>query len=140
MKTVQRRIAFFLAAILVLTLTGCSFAGVPESKEADQGRLRSLLNEITANLQAGNTPITAGLAADFVSWASSTQLTRQEVAQIAGDWLAAQTPALRQAAEEKLNGLMEQMNKLLKDGAEKVQDASWDLGSVLQDILASGGL
>ena len=136
----RRIVIALLAAALVLSLAGCAFVEAPGSKEEDRARLQALLNEISGNVQSGKGPITAGLAVEFLSWAGSTSLTREETAQVAADWLAAQTPELRRAAEEKLNGLLGQMNKLLTDGAEKVKDSGWDFQSILQDILASGGL
>lgn len=140
MKTVHKIFTLFLALVLLLTLAGCSFAGAPDSKGEDLNRLQGLLNQISANVQAGKSPITAGLAADFVSWAATTQMTRQETAQAAADWLASQTPELRRAAEEKLNALMEQMSQFLKDGTENLKNSDWDISSILKDILASGGL
>ena len=136
----RRIVIALLTAALVLSLAGCAFMDAPGSKEEDRARLQALLSEISGNIQSGNGPITAGLAADFIRWAGSTSLTREETAQVAADWLATQTPELRRAAEEKLNGLMEQLNELLQDGAEKVKDSGWDFQSILQDILASGGL
>ena len=140
MKTVRKITSSFLVLVLLLTLGGCSAPGAPDSKEEDLNRLQGLLNQISTNVQAGKSPITASLAADFVSWAATTQLTRQETAQAAADWLASQTPELRRAAEEKLNALMEQMSQFLKDGTENLKNSDWDISSILKDILASGGL
>ena len=140
MKSMRRLMAAILAAVLVLTLVGCSYTGDPGNREEDLLRLQQLLDEISRNVQAGEAPITPGLAGDFLAWAGSTRLTRQEVAQAAGQWLAAQTPELRRAAEEKLNGMLEQLSGVLKDGADALKNSDWDFSSIVKDILASGGL
>ena len=78
------------------------------------------------------------MAADFVSWACSTEMTQKEVTQEVSDWLSEQSPSIRLAAEETLNEMMDGLNKILKDGADAAK--SWDIQSVLNEILASGGI
>ena len=121
-----------------MSLAGCTLLEKPESKEADKAQLRALLDQVAENVKEANAPITAEMAADFVSWACSTEMTQKEVTQEVSDWLSEQSPSIRLAAEETLNEMMDGLNKILKDGADAAK--SWDIQSVLNEILASGGI
>ena len=134
----RRILVILLSAALLLSLTGCTLLEKPESKEADKAQLRALLDQVAENMKEARSPISADLAADFVSWASTTQLTKEETAQVVSDWLAAQSPSIRLAAEEKLNAVMDSLGQLLKDGAEAAK--GWDFQSILSEILSSGGI
>ena len=133
----RRILVILLSAALLLSLAGCTLLEKPESKEADKAQLRALLDQVAENIKEARSPISADLAADFISWASATQLTKEETAQVVSDWLAAQSPSIRLAAEEKLNAVMDSLGQLLKDGAEAAK--GWDFQSILSEILSSGG-
>ena len=134
----RRILVILLSAALLLSLAGCTLLEKPESKEADKAQLRALLDQVAENMKEARSPISADLAADFVSWASTTQLTKEETTQVVSDWLAAQSPSIRLAAEEKLNAVMDSLGQLLKDGAEAAK--GWDFQSILSEILSSGGI
>ena len=134
----RRILVILLSAALLVSLAGCTLLEKPESKEADKAQLRALLDQVADNIKEARSPISADLAADFVSWASTTQLTKEETAQVVSDWLAAQSPSIRLAAEEKLNAVMDSLGQLLKDGAEAAK--GWDFQSILSEILSSGGI
>ena len=134
----RRILVILLSAALLLSLAGCTLLEKPESKEADKAQLRALLDQVAENIKEARSPISADLAADFVSWASTTQLTKEETTQVVSDWLAAQSPSIRLAAEEKLNAVMDSLGQLLKDGAEAAK--GWDFQSILSEILSSGGI
>ena len=134
----RRILVILLSAALLLSLAGCTLLKKPESKEADKAQLRALLDQVAENMKEARSPISADLAADFVSWASTTQLTKEETAQVVSDWLAAQSPSIRLAAEEKLNAVTDSLGQLLKDGAEAAK--GWDFQSILSEILSSGGI
>ena len=134
----RRILVILLSAALLLSLAGCTLLEKPESKEADKAQLRALLDQVAENMKEARSPISADLAADFVSWASTTQLTKEETAQVVSDWLAAQSPSIRLAAEEKLNAVMDSLGQLLKDGAEAAK--GWDFQSILSEILSSVGI
>ena len=134
----RRILVILLSAALLLSLAGCTLLEKPESKEADKAQLRALLDQVAENIKEARSPISADLAADFVSWASTTQLTKEETTQVVSDWLAAQSPSIRLAAEEKLNAVTDSLGQLLKDGAEAAK--GWDFQSILSEILSSGGI
>ena len=134
----RRILVILLSAALLLSLAGCTLLEKPESKEADKAQLRALLDQVAENMKEARSPISADLAADFVSWASTTQLTKEETTQVVSDWLAAQSPSIRLAAEEKLNAVTDSLGQLLKDGAEAAK--GWDFQSILSEILSSGGI
>ena len=134
----RRILVILLSAALLLSLAGCTLLEKPESKEADKAQLRALLDQVAENIKEARSPISADLAADFISWASATQLTKEETAQVVSDWLAAQSPSIRLAAEEKLNAMLDSLGQLLKDGAEAAK--GWDFQSILGEILSSGGI
>ena len=134
----RRILVILLSAALLVSLAGCTLLEKPESKEADKAQLRALLDQVAENIKEARSPISADLAADFISWASATQLTKEETAQVVSDWLAAQSPSIRLAAEEKLNAMMDSLGQLLKDGAEAAK--GWDFQSILGEILSSGGI
>lgn len=134
----RRILVILLSAALLVSLAGCTLLEKPESKEADKAQLRALLDQVAENIKEARSPITADLAADFISWASATQLTKEETAQVVSDWLAAQSPSIRLAAEEKLNAMLDSLGQLLKDGAEAAK--GWDFQSILGEILSSGGI
>ena len=134
----RRILVILLSAALLVSLAGCTLLEKPESKEADKAQLRALLDQVAENIKEAHSPITADLAADFISWASATQLTKEETAQVVSDWLAAQSPSIRLAAEEKLNAMLDSLGQLLKDGAEAAK--GWDFQSILGEILSSGGI
>ena len=134
----RRILVILLSAALLVSLAGCTLLEKPESKEADKSQLRALLDQVADNIKEARSPISADLAADFVSWASTTQLTKEETAQAVSDWLAAQSPSIRLAAEEKLNAVTDSLGQLLKDGAEAAK--GWDFQSILSEILSSGGI
>lgn len=134
----RRILLILLSAALLVSLAGCTLLEKPESKEADKAQLRALLDQVAENVKEANAPITAEMAADFVSWACSTEMTQKEVTQEVSDWLSEQSPSIRLAAEETLNEMMDGLNKILKDGADAAK--SWDIQSVLNEILASGGI
>ena len=134
----RRILVILLSAALLLSLAGCTLLEKPESKEADKAQLRALLDQVAENMKEARSPISADLAADFVSCASTTQLTKEETDQVVSDWLAAQSPSIRLAAEEKLNAVMDSLGQLLKNGAEAAK--GWDFQSILSEILSSGGI
>ncbi len=134
----RRILLILLSAALLVSLAGCTLLEKPESKEADKAQLRALLDQVAENVKEANAPITAEMAADFVSWACSTEMTQKEVTQEVSDWLSEQSPSIRLAAEETLNEMMDGLNKILKDGADAAK--SWGIQSVLNEILASGGI
>ena len=134
----RRILVILLSAALLVSLAGCTLLEKPESKEADKAQLRALLDQVAENMKEARSPISADLAADFVSWASTTQLTKEETTQVVSDWLAAQSPSIRLAAEEKLNAVTDSLGQLLKDGAEAAK--GWDFQSILSEILSSGGI
>ena len=134
----RRILLILLSAALLVSLAGCTLLEKPESKEADKAQLRALLDQVAENMKEANAPITAEMAADFVSWACSTEMTQKEVTQEVSDWLSEQSPSIRLATEETLNEMMDGLNKILKDGADAAK--SWDIQSVLNEILASGGI
>ncbi|MDD6967290.1 MAG: hypothetical protein SO355_07180 [Candidatus Faecousia sp.] len=134
----RRILLILLSAALLVSLAGCTLLEKPESKEADKAQLRALLDQVAENVKEANAPITAEMAADFVSWACSTEMTQKEVTQEVSDWLSEQSPSIRLATEETLNEMMDGLNKILKDGADAAK--SWDIQSVLNEILASGGI
>lgn len=134
----RRILLILLSAALLVSLAGCTLLEKPESKEADKAQLRALLDQVAENVKEANAPITAEMAADFVSWACSTEMTQKEVTQEVSDWLSEQSPSIRLAAEETLNEMMDGLNRILKDGADAAK--SWDIQSVLNEILASGGI
>ena len=134
----QRIFLILLSAALLVSLAGCTLLEKPESKEADKAQLRALLDQVAENMKEANAPITAEMAADFASWACSTEMTPKEVTQEVSDWLSDQSPSIRLAAEETLNEMMDGLNRILKDGADAAK--SWDIQSVLNEILASGGI
>ena len=134
----RRILVILLSAALLVSLAGCTLLEKPESKEADKAQLRALLDQVAENIKEARSPITADLAADFISWASATQLAKEETAQVVSDWLAAQSPSIRLAAEEKLNAMLDSLGQLLKDGAEAAK--GWDFQSILGEILSSGGI
>ena len=134
----RRILLVLLSAVLVLSLAGCGFPEKSAGKEEELARLRELLDQVAENIKEGQPPITAELAVDFLSWAGTTQLTREETARQLSDWLAAQSPSIRLAAEDKLNETLDSLNGLLKDGAEKAK--GWDIQSILKEILSSGGI
>ena len=134
----RRILLILLSAALLVSLAGCTLLEKPESKEADKAQLRALLDQVAENVKEANAPITAEMAADFVSWACSTEMTQKEVTQEVSDWLSEQSPSIRLATEETLNEMMDGLNRILKDGADVAK--SWDIQSVLNEILASGGI
>lgn len=134
----RRILVILLSVALLVSLAGCTLLEKPESKEADKAQLRALLDQVAENIKEARSPISADLAADFISWASATQLTKEETAQVVSDWLAAQSPSIRLAAEEKLNAMLDSLGQLLKDGAEAAK--GWDFQSILGEILSSGGI
>ncbi len=134
----RRILLILLSAALLVSLAGCTLLEKPESKEADKAQLRALLDQVAENVKEANAPITAEMAADFVSWACSTEMTQKEVTQEVSDWLSEQSSSIRLAAEETLNEMMDGLNKILKDGADAAK--SWGIQSVLNEILASGGI
>ena len=134
----RRILLVLLSAVLVLSLAGCGFPEKSAGKEEELARLRELLDQVAENIKEGQPPITAELAVDFLSWAGTTQLTKEETAQQLSDWLADQSPSIRLAAEERLNEMLDSLTGILKDGAEKAKE--WDFKSVLQEILSSGGI
>lgn len=138
MKRVQKVFAIILAACLLLSMTGCAQFGEQAEKREDQDELRALLDQVAENIKEAEPPITVKLAADFVSWACSTELTPEEISQEVSDWLSDQSPSIRLAAEETLNAMLDGLNEILKDGTEAAK--SWDIRSILDEILSSGGI
>ena len=138
MKRVHKVFFVILTACLLLSMTGCAYIGEQMERRENRGQLRGLLDQVAENIKEGESPVTLQLTADFVSWACSTELTQEEVSQVVSDWLADQSPSIRLAAEEKLKDMMDSLNGMLKDGVEAAK--SWDIQSVLQEILSSGGI
>ena len=116
-------------------MTGCAQMGAPQQ---DRAQLIALLDQVAGNIKEGESPVTLQLTADFVSWACSTEMTQKEALQVVSDWLAQQSPSIRLAAEDTVNAMMEELGTLLKSGADQVK--SWDIQSILDGILSSGGI
>ena len=65
----RRILVILLSAALLVSLAGCTLLEKPESKEADKAQLRALLDQVAENIKEARSPISADLAADFISWA-----------------------------------------------------------------------
>ena len=63
----RRILVILLSAALLVSLAGCTLLEKPESKEADKAQLRALLDQVAENIKEAHSPITADLAADFIS-------------------------------------------------------------------------
>ena len=135
MKKVKKFFSLLLAVCLLVIMTGCAQTGAPQQ---DRAQLIALLDQVAGNIKEGESPVTLQLTADFVSWACSTEMTQKEALQVVSDWLAQQSPSIRLAAEDTVNAMMEELGTLLKSGADQVK--SWDIQSILDGILSSGGI
>lgn len=152
MKYVKTAAAVLLIAAMVLSLAACSAGSTPEDSK-DKQRLISLLDDIAENVKpgsAGNKLTAVRIAADLVSWAASTEMTKQEAAQVVAQWLKEQSPELRDAFVEKLSSVASAYGKIAADEAkelledaniqETVASVSGRLKELVEAILASGGI
>lgn len=153
MKRVNRTIAIILAAVLVLSLTGCGMSGKNPDKNADRQQLIDILNDISANLHpatAGSSLVSANLTADLIFWAAKTSLSKTEVAEIVGEWMMQQAPEIQAAFEQQLELIGTSYSQILQDGAKGLLDSAGvqkelpelngGLKGVLDSILSFGGL
>lgn len=140
----KRLTAAFLLAAMLLSLTACGTAGSEPTDEQDKEKLLSLLDDIGENVRPGTTGsgLTAiRIAADLVSWAASTNMTKSQAAGIVGSWLKEQSPEIREAFREKVSQVAEAYGKIAREEAKDllesagVQETVSDLSSRLKDMV-----
>lgn len=140
----KRLTAAFLLAAMLLSLTACGTAGSEPTDEQDKEKLLSLLDDIGENVRPGTTGsgLTAiRIAADLVSWAASTNMTKSQAAGIVGSWLKEQSPEIRNAFREKVSQVAEAYGKIVREEAKDllesagVQETVSDLSSRLKDMV-----
>lgn len=151
--SIRKFTAALLAAVLVLTLAGCSLMKKTGTPDSDRERLVAILNDISENMRpatAGSSLVSIRLAADLISWAATTSMDKQEAAGIVLDWLKEQTPEIQAAFREKMQHVSDSFGSILKDGAAGLLESAGvekdfsNLSTRLQEtvkaILASGGV
>lgn len=140
----KRLIAALLLAAVLLSLTACSAAGGELTDEKDREKLISLLDDIADNVRpgtAGSKMTTVRIAADLVSWAASTKMTKSQAAGVVGEWLKEQSPEIRDAFREKLGRVAEAYGDLAREEAKDllesagVQETVSDLSGRLKDMV-----
>lgn len=128
MKLFKKGVALALAVMLVLSLAGCAGKGngVLDEKE-DKEKLLAVLDAIANNVRPGSTGgmlTSVRIAADLVSWAASSNMTKMEAAKVAAEWLKQQPEADREVLQEKLKSVAEAYGRIALDGAKDLlQDA-----------------
>lgn len=151
---IQKILAFLLAAVLLVSFTGCSLLGgtgtVPASEKEE---LLAILEDLSENLHlgtAGSSLTSARLAASLVAWAATTTMDKREAAAVVLEWLEVQSPQIQAAFREKIASVSQSYGQIVKDGAADLLDAAGvekdmsNLGSRLKElveaVLSSGGL
>lgn len=153
MKIFTKTICLTLAAVLLLSLTGCGFIGKERTQDEEKEQLLAILSDLSNNLHpgtAGSSLTSVRLAADLVTWAATAKMDKKEAAEIVMNWLKEQSPDIRRAFQEKVESVSESYGKIIRDGASDLLNAAGikkdtsNLGSRLKElvetILASGGL
>lgn len=128
MKLFKKGVALVLAVMLVLSLAGCAGKGNGTLNEKeDKEKLIAVLDAIANNVRPGSTGsmlTSVRIAADLVSWAASSNMTKMEAAKVAAEWLKQQPEADREVLKEKLKSVAEAYGRIALDGAkELLQDA-----------------
>lgn len=146
---IKRFTALITAAVLVLALTGCAGKGNGTlSEKEDKAKLISILDDIADSKRSGSESGTLNsvrIAADLVSWAASSNMSKTEAAKVAADWLKDQPEADREVIKEKLKGVAEAYGKIAVDGArelledtglqKKINDFSGNLKDTVEAVL-----
>lgn len=149
MKLFKKGAALVLAVLLVLSLAGCAGKGNGTlTEKEDKEKLISVLDDIANNVRpgsAGSMLTSIRIAADLVSWAASSNMTKMEAAKVAAEWLKQQPEADREVLQEKLKSVAEAYGKIALDGAkdllqdagvrEKLADLTGNLQETVEAIL-----
>lgn len=153
MKQVYKLTALILALVMLLSLTGCSFLGKSRTAESDREALQSILDDLAQNFHpgtAGSSLTSLRLAADLVTWATTSEMDKKEAASIVMDWLKVQSPEIKAAFQEKMQHVSDSYGQIIKDGSKDllemvgVEKDMSNLGSRLKElveaVLATGGV
>lgn len=143
----KRILSIFLLLSLLLSLTACAGKGNGTLKEdEDKEKLVKILNDIADNYHPGTTGsslTSVRIAADLVSWAASSNMSKSEAAAVVKDWLKEQSPEIKAAFKEKASQIAESLSKIVKDEAEDMLEAAGvekdfsNLGSRIKEIAQS---
>lgn len=144
MKQLRRGMTFLLAVVLMLSLAACAGKGngILEEQE-DKEKLIHVLDEIADNSRSGSggTLSSVRIAADLVSWAASSNMSKSEAAKVAAEWIKQQPEADREVLKEKLKGVVNAYSKIALDGAKDllkdagVQEKLGNLTGSLKDTV-----
>ncbi len=150
MKRMRRILALLVMAAL---LAGCGVLPENALKEEDRRQLISLLDRIAESLHpgtAGSSLVSAGVTSELIDWAAATKLSAQETAEAVRQWLESQSEEIREAFAQQLESIGGTYAEILRDGAkgllesagvqQELPEMDMDLKSILNSILASGGL
>lgn len=122
MNQLKKITALILTAALVVALTGCAGKGNGTlGEKEDREKLVSILDDIANQIRpgsAGNGLVAVRIAADLVSWAASSNMSKTEAAKVATDWVKQQPEADKEVLKEKLQSVSQAYGKIAVDGAK----------------------
>lgn len=140
----KRIVSVLLLISLLLTLTACAGKGKGTLQEdEDKAKLIGILNDIADNYHpgtAGSSLTSIRIAADLVSWAASSNMSKKEAAGVVGEWLKEQSPEIKEAFKEKASQIAESYGKIIKNEAEGLLESAGvekdfsNLGSRMKEI------
>lgn len=153
-NSIRKFLSILLAAALLLSLTGCAGKGNGTlSQEEDTAKLYKILDDIAANVRpgsAGNGLTSVRIAADLVSWAASSNMSKKEAAEAMAKWYKDQPQEVKDAYKEQLQQVAEAYAKIALDGAKDMLESAGVKGTfnnlsdklkeTVEAILASGGV
>lgn len=154
MKFMRNVLLLVLTAALVLSLAACAGKGNGTlSEEEDVKKLTGILDDIAANVHpgtAGSSLVSVRIAADLVSWAASSNMSKKEAAAVVSQWMKDLPEEQKQAFKDQMKQVAVSYGRIALDGAKDlleaagVNDTISELSGKLKDtveaILASGGV
>lgn len=155
MKISIRKItSLLLAAALLLSLTACAGKGNGTlTEDEDTRKLNAVLDDIAANVRpgtAGSTLTAIRIAADLISWAASSNMSKKEAADAVAQWYKDQPQEVKDAYKEQMGQVAQAYGRIALDGAKElledagvknsVTEMSDKLKETIESILASGGV
>lgn len=145
--------AIILILALVLSCAACSGGNTSKKELDDKAKLHAILDDISDSVKPESSSgllTSVRIAADLVSWASSTKMSGKEAAAAVSEWVQNQPEETKEAFKAKMKSVAEAYGKLALDGAkelaeeaeEKIKDGTLtdQVKAILEAILASGGV
>lgn len=128
MRKLKKITALLLVLAMLLSLTACAGKGKGTlSAEEDKAKLHAVLNDILNNMHPGTTGSTLTsirIAADLVSWAASSNMSKKEAAEAVMKWIRDLPQEQKDEFKNQMKQVAEGYAQIATDGAKSLLESA----------------